>query len=71
MELLGDAGQVEDPFDFVGYSVNLDEIGAWFGPNVPWPCKLFWACAMELLGNVGQTEARFGLFGGFINLDTR
>jgi hypothetical protein len=47
-----DAGQVEDHFNLVGYSVNLGEIGARFGPNV-WPCKSFWAYAMELLGNVG------------------
>jgi hypothetical protein len=53
MELLGDAGQVEDPFNLVGYRVNLGEIGARFGANVPWPCKLFWVYAMELLGNVG------------------
>jgi hypothetical protein len=35
MELLGDAGQVEDRFDSVGDSVNLSEIGAQFASNVP------------------------------------
>jgi hypothetical protein len=33
MELLGDAGQVEDRFVSVGDGVNLGEIGARFGPN--------------------------------------
>jgi hypothetical protein len=36
MELLSDASQVEDHFDLVGDGVNLDEIGARFGLNVPW-----------------------------------
>jgi hypothetical protein len=35
MELLSDVGQVEDRFDSVGDGVNLDEIGARLGPNVP------------------------------------
>jgi hypothetical protein len=71
MELLGDVGQVEDRFDSVGDGVNLGEIGARFGPNVPRACKYFWAYAMELLGNVGQMEARFRPFGCSVNLDTR
>jgi hypothetical protein len=71
MELLGVASQVKDPFDLVGDSVNLSEIGTRFGPNVPWPCESFCAYAMELLGNMGETEVRFGLFGGSVNPDTR
>jgi hypothetical protein len=71
MELLGLAGQVEDRFDLVRDGVNLSEIGARFGPNVPWACKSFWVYAMELLSNVGQMEARFGPFGGSVNRDTR
>jgi hypothetical protein len=71
MELLGDAGQVEDRFNSIGDIVNLSEIGARFGPNVPWACRLFWVYPMELLGNMGQMEARFDPFGGSVNLDTR
>jgi hypothetical protein len=71
MELLGDAGQVEDRFDSVGDGVNLGKIGARFRPNVPWASISFWTYPMELLGNVGQMEARFGPFGGSVNLDTR
>jgi hypothetical protein len=39
MELLGDAGQVEDCFDLDGDGVNLGEIGARFASNVPWAWK--------------------------------
>jgi hypothetical protein len=71
MELLSDAGQVEDRFDSVGDGVNLDEIGARLGPNVPWAWKLFWAYPIEFLGYVGQMEARFGPFGGSVRLNAR
>jgi hypothetical protein len=71
MELLSDASQVEDRFDLVGDGVNLDEIGARFGSNVPWARKLFWAYPMESVGYVGQMEAHFGSLGGSVNLNTR
>jgi hypothetical protein len=62
---------VEDHFDLVGDGVNLDEIGARFGLNVPWAWKLFWAYPMESVGYVGQMEAHFGPLGGSINLNIR
>jgi hypothetical protein len=71
MELLRDVGQLEDHFDSVGDIVNLNEIGARFGPNVPWAWKSFWAYPMEFLGYVGQMEARFGSSGGSVNLNIR
>jgi hypothetical protein len=72
MELLGDMSQMEACFGLYGDSVNLGaRSGAWFAPNVPWPCKSFWVHPMELLGNVGQVEARFGLYGDNGNLGTR
>jgi hypothetical protein len=71
LDLLGDAGQVDDRFDSVGGGVNLDEIGARFASNVQWAWKSLWAHPMKLLGNVGQMEARFNPFGGSVDLDTR
>jgi hypothetical protein len=40
----------------------------WFGSNVPWAWKSFWAHPMLLLGDVCQVEVHFGLFGDSINL---